>query len=95
MLEAYREGDGEAARILDAAMAAFAPQLISAAQFVGDSDPIVLIGGLMRQSDILVPILKKHLPDDLARRIRVSREDAAVGALLLAGAPITKGETAC
>ena len=95
VLEAYREGDGEAARILDAAMAAFAPQLISAAQFVGDSDPIVLIGGLMRQSDILVPILKKHLPDDLARRIRVSREDAAVGALLLAGAPIKKGETAC
>lgn len=95
VLEAYLEGDAVAERILNSAMASFAPQLIAASRLVPENAPIVLTGGLMRQAEVLLPILKKHLPDNLASRIQVSREDAAIGALLLAGAPITKGEAPC
>ena len=95
VLEAYLEGDAVASRILTSAMAAFAPQLTAAAHRVAEKDPIVLTGGLMRQAELLLPILKKQLPEEIGARITVCREDPVIGALLLAGAPIEEGEHIC
>ena len=89
------EGDAVASRILTSAMAAFAPQLTAAAHRVAEKDPIVLAGGLMRRAELLLPILKKQLPEEIGERITVCREDPVIGALLLAGAPIEEGEHIC
>jgi N-acetylglucosamine kinase-like BadF-type ATPase len=95
VMEAYLEGDAIASRILSTAMAAFAPQLMTAARMVSEDAPIVWMGGLMRQSELLLPILRKQLPEDIASRIIICREDPAIGALRLAGAPIEEGEHIC
>ena len=95
VLEACMEGDTVASQILTSAMAAFAPQLTAAAHRVAEKDPIVLAGGLMRRAELLLPILKKQLPEEIGERITVCREDPAIGALLLAGAPIEEGEHIC
>ena len=95
VLEAYLEGDAVASRILSDAMAAFAPQLAAAAGMVATDAPIVLTGGMMRQAEVLLPILKAQLPEEIGERITVCREKPVMGALLLAGAPIQEGETIC
>jgi N-acetylglucosamine kinase-like BadF-type ATPase len=95
VMEACMEGDAVASQILTSAMAAFAPQLTAAAHRVAEKDPIVLAGGLMRRAELLQPILKKQLPEEIGARITVCREDPVIGALLLAGAPIEGGEHIC
>lgn len=95
VMEACMEGDAVASQILTSAMAAFAPQLIAAARMVPENAPIVLAGGLMRRAELLLPILKKQLPEEIGERITVCREDPVIGALLLAGAPIEEGEHIC
>lgn len=95
VLEAYSEGDAVAEQILASAMTSFAPQLIAASRLVPENAPIVLAGGLMRQAELLLPLLKSKLPENIAARITVCREVPVIGSLLLAGAPLEKGETEC
>ena len=49
----------------------------------------------MRQAELLLPLLKSKLPENIASRITVCREVPVIGSLLLAGAPLEKGETEC
>lgn len=92
VLEACRAGDTVALGVLEAAMAAFAPQLTAAARLVKDTDPIVLTGGVAWQEELILPALRSRLPEEIAPRVTVCKEDATIGALILAGAPMAKGE---
>ena len=86
--EAFGLGDAVAANILHDSMALFSRQIIAAAGMVRAADPVVLTGGLIRKAEAMLPILKEYLPDNVASRITVCKEESYLGALLLAGAPV-------
>ena len=41
-----------------------------------------------KKADVLLPILKKYLPENVASRVVICKEEPYLGALLLAGAPV-------
>lgn len=89
VLEACRMGDEVAHEILMFNMEEIA-NFIRSALNVLDERPckIVLIGGLLKHADILVPMIKEHLKDELeCFDISVCKEPIIKGALLLAGLP--------
>lgn len=88
VIEAYEKGDAVAERILQRSMEAFAPQVAAGAGMVKQSDPVVLTGGLIKKADVLLPILKQYLPENVASRVVICKEEPYLGALLLAGAPV-------
>ena len=86
--EAFERGDAVAARILHDSMALFSRQITAAAGMVKATDPVVLTGGLIQKTEALLPILKEYLPENVASRVTVCKEESYLGALLLAGAPV-------
>lgn len=90
VLQAYAQNDTVAEQILHTSMAQLARQILAAVEMTTGNTPIVLTGGLIRQADALLPILKAHFPPKIAERITVCKEEPYLGALLLAGAPIFK-----
>lgn len=88
VLEAYHAKDSVAAEILRESMGQLARLIRAAAAMAAENDPIVLAGGLIRQAEGLLPILKAHLPVELSNRITICKEEPYLGALLLAGAPV-------
>lgn len=86
--EAFGQGDAVAAQILHGSMALFSRQIVAAARMVKASDPVVLTGGLIQKAEALLPILKEYLPENVASRVTVCKEESYLGALLLAGAPV-------
>ena len=87
VIEAYLSGDGVAAKILDKSMAYIAELLCLAGKRLGGDDPVrvVLVGGLTKRADILLPMLQKHLDDPSRYRITIYDQPVVRGALLLAG----------
>ena len=96
VIEAFSQGDRVAANILDKNMACMAKMLCLARKKLGDISPVhvVLVGGLTRRADILLPMIQKHLDDQERYQITIYEQPAVRGALMLAGlkAPISDKE---
>ena len=84
VFEACRQRDPVAEEILHVSMAHLAADIRAAAQYFSPHKPTVyLLGGLCREADILVPILREQLAD--AVRIEVIGKPQYLGALKNAG----------
>ena len=84
VFDAYRDGDTAAATILERHAAVIAEQITCGAQKLDcDCPEAVLVGGLMRQADCLLPLIKKHL--SISCNITPFRGSVIRGALRLAG----------
>jgi N-acetylglucosamine kinase-like BadF-type ATPase len=95
VFEAYRAGDGAAEAILQNNMRAVANLIEGAARRLPRRKeiPVVLCGGLTRDSDILLPLLTEALAhSDNHYYIRLCDRTMAQGALILAGLHQRKGE---
>lgn len=95
VFEAYRLGDWAAKEILRKNMKAVARLIEGAASRLPQLSniPVVLCGGLTRDSDILIPILKEELiPAKVTYSIDLCQRSMAHGALILAGIYENKGE---
>ncbi len=89
VMMAYEQGDGVAANILKRNMRCLAELIRLARQRLGINEQtrVVLVGGLTRRADILLPMLYDHLDDAKNYHISIFDEGAVKGALLLAGMP--------
>ena len=91
VMMAHEQGDGVATDILQRNMRCLAKLICLARTKLGATEQtrVVLVGGLTRRADILLPMLKEHLDRAADYRISVFDEGAIKGALLLAGMPCT------
>ena len=88
VIAAYEQGDETAARILDRNMACVARLIRLGREHLASEDvPVVLVGGLMKRADVLLPMIERHLGDKGGAHITVYDRPAVRGALLLAGMP--------
>ena len=84
VFEAARKGDPHAMAILDRNAALLAREIEDGAALLGEENPeVIIIGGLMKQADMLLPLIQKYL--QINCRLHVYTESLAKGALLLAG----------
>ncbi len=84
VFEAYRGGDPEAKRILEKNTAVVAEQITLGAERIAGACPeVVLVGGLTRQADILLPLIQKHV--HINCNITAYSGSPIAGALRLAG----------
>lgn len=86
VFEAYEQGDAVASRILQDNMTCVAKNLAKARQALMSDRPVrtVLAGGLTKQADVLLPILKKQLDDAAMYEITILTEPPVMGAVALA-----------
>lgn len=88
VIEAYEQGDETAARILDRHMACVARLIRYGRELLRKDDvPVVLVGGLTKRADVLLPMIHLHLGGVACDYISVYDRPAVCGALLLAGLP--------
>ena len=84
VFEAAKAGDPNALAILERNAAVLAEEIIDGVTLLGEDDPeVVLIGGLCKQEELLLPMIKKYLTIDC--RLRTHTGSLAKGALYLAG----------
>jgi N-acetylglucosamine kinase-like BadF-type ATPase len=86
VFEAYEQGDAVASRILRNNMACVAEELAKARQALKGDCPVrtVLAGGLTKQADVLLPMLKEQLDDAAMYEITILTEPPVMGAVALA-----------
>ena len=88
VIEAYEQGDGTAASILERNMACVARLIrLGRAHLASEDAPVVLVGGLMKRADVLLPMIKEHLEGRGMDGLSVYDRPVVRGALLLAGMP--------
>ncbi len=91
VFDAARGGDGVAREILAKNAAVLAGEIEEGAALLGEFSPeVVLIGGMTRQSDLLLPLIQQYL--HIECRLRVHQGSLAKGALMLAGWEETDAE---
>ena len=84
VFEAAKAGDPHALEILERNAAVLAQEIKDGAEVLGEPDPeVILIGGLCRQKELLLPMIQKYLNIDC--RLRFHEGSLAKGALYLAG----------
>ena len=84
VFDAARVGDGRARQILDTNAAILAREITRSAAILEEPFPrVVLLGGLTRQADLLLPLIYSHLTIEC--RIEIHEGSLAKGALMLAG----------
>ena len=84
VFEAAKAGDTTANEILIHNAAVLAKEIEQGAALLGEPLPeVVLVGGLCKQAEILLPLIQQHLHIDC--HLRVYQGSLAKGALLLAG----------
>ena len=89
VFEAYKSADAVATRILTENMRAIA-DLIKDAPVVNGKHRAVLVGGLTKDADILIPLIKRFLPRPMDYDLSNDSRAPIFGALKLAGARIDK-----
>ena len=89
VITAHEQGDSVAGKILENNMRCLAELICLGRKRLEAQSPtrVVLVGGLTRRADVLLPMLTKHLDDPGVYHITVFDEPAVKGALLLAGMP--------
>jgi N-acetylglucosamine kinase-like BadF-type ATPase len=88
VIEAYEQGDETASHILDRNMACVARLIRLGREYLASENlPVVLVGGLMKRADVLMPMIERHLGAEGDAHISVYDRPAVRGALLLAGMP--------
>ncbi len=87
VFEAFKSGDKAAESILDKNMKTVA-ELIENAPLSSEKKKVVLVGGLAKDFDILLPYIKKHLEKPDEYNISANTNAPIFGALMLAGAKI-------
>lgn len=95
VFEAYLAGDWAAREILQNNMHSIARLIEGAADRLPhlETIPVVLCGGLTRDSEILIPLLKEELTDSkYTYSMEICQRSMAQGALILAGMNNKKGE---
>lgn len=91
VFDAWEEGDRVAQRILEDNMQAVAKLIVNAGRALTNCReiPVVLIGGITKREEVVLPLIQKYLDQetqpDTKYRLRVCREPAYIGALILAG----------
>ncbi|MBE6628590.1 MAG: XRE family transcriptional regulator [Ruminococcaceae bacterium] len=91
VFEAAKAGDPHALEILERNAAVLAQEIEDGAEVLGEENPeVILIGGLCKQEDLLLPMIKKYLTINC--RLRTHTSSLAKGALYLAG---WKENTSC
>lgn len=84
VFEAARAGDPHAMEILEHNAFVLAEEITDGVTLLGEENPeVVLIGGLCKQEDLLLPMIKKYL--NINCRLRTHTASLAKGALYLAG----------
>lgn len=84
VFEAAKEGDPHAVEILERNAAVLAQEIEDGAALLGEQNPeVILIGGLCKQEDLLLPLIQKYLKIDC--RLRTHTNSLAKGALIMAG----------
>ena len=86
LLEAHGRGDAVAANILRDHMACVAGELKKARRALSEEHPVraVLAGGLTRQTDVLLPLLRAQLDEAAMYDITILKQPPVMGAVALA-----------
>lgn len=88
VIAAYEQGDETAAGILERNMACVARLIRLGREYLASENvPVVLVGGLMKRADVLLPMIERHLGGEGNPHVSVYDRPAVRGALLLAGMP--------
>ena len=83
VFDAYSRGDKYAIDIIDVNVKEVSEMIAVGLKTISDKDsPVVILGGLGRRQDILMPVLHKYLGDDV--NIIFSNEPVVNGAIMLA-----------
>ena len=92
VIEAHGKGDRVATAILERNMACLADMIGLARQRLGTAEPtrVVLVGGLTKSADVLLPMMRAHFDRPENYTISIFTEPAVKGALLLAGVPVSE-----
>ncbi len=90
VFSAFKEGDAVAARIIDENMWAVARLIENAPRNTDGRVRAVLVGGLVKEFELLLPLIKRHLKDADKYDISASTRAPIYGALMLAGAENVK-----
>lgn len=85
VFSAFKEGDGVAARIIDQNMCAIARLIENAPSDAEGKVRVVLVGGIVNEIELLLPLITKYLKDASKYDISANTGAPIYGALMLAG----------